>query len=272
MRSYAQTNIQLFNQLRREGYSTTELNLIRDAYELAMTCYSCRFSPSGRPFIAHVIRTASILASLPVPPKVVAAGLIHNIYEKGDFGDGRRGISPARRKRVASLVGQEVEEYVAKFPTLYWESRTTQLARDNPDKLSLIDRNILLTLFADHLEHLLDYDVLYYDYAVAQYYIDHSKIAAEIAEGLGVCSLAAHLREAIRAAKSAELPIDLTASKIRHASSLVVPNSCRKRFPVALRRFLAHTARASRTPMDKLKFLHAKLAKSVEIIFGAKSG
>ena len=234
MQPYAQTNIQLFNQLRRQDYSSADLSLVRDAYELAMVLYSCRFTPSGIPFIVHVIRTASILASLPVPPKVVAAGLIHNIYEKGDFGDGRQGISPARRKRVASLVGQEVEQYVAKFPTLYWESRTTQLARDNPDKLSLIDRNILLTLFADHLEHLLDYDVLHYDHAVAQYYIDHSKIAAEIAEGLGACSLAAHLREAIRAAEIAELPIDLPASKIRHASFLVVPNSCRKRFSVAL--------------------------------------
>jgi hypothetical protein len=32
---YAQTNIQLFNQLHREGYSKAELNLIRNAYELA---------------------------------------------------------------------------------------------------------------------------------------------------------------------------------------------------------------------------------------------
>ena len=60
---YAQTNIQLFNQLRRDGYSKTDLDLVRDAYELAMVLFSGRFQPSGKSFIAHVVGTASILAS-----------------------------------------------------------------------------------------------------------------------------------------------------------------------------------------------------------------
>jgi len=111
MNSYAQTNIQLFKQLRREGYSNTDLSLVRDAYELAMVLYSCRFLPSGRPFIAHVVRTASILAALHLSAQVVAAGLLHNAYGTGDFGDGSGGISTAKRALISRVLSPEVEEY-----------------------------------------------------------------------------------------------------------------------------------------------------------------
>ncbi len=89
MHSYAQTNIQLFNQLRQDGYSDADLILVRNAYELAMVLFTGRFQPSGKSFIAHVVGTASILAWLRLPAPVVAAGLLHNVYENGDFGDGR---------------------------------------------------------------------------------------------------------------------------------------------------------------------------------------
>lgn len=37
---YAQTNIQLFEQFQREGYSSLDLSLIREAYELAVQLLS----------------------------------------------------------------------------------------------------------------------------------------------------------------------------------------------------------------------------------------
>ena len=67
MHSCAQTNIQLFNQLRRDAYSDGDLNLVRHAYESAMVLFSGRFQPSGKSFIAHVVGTASILAWLRLP-------------------------------------------------------------------------------------------------------------------------------------------------------------------------------------------------------------
>ena len=36
MNAYAQTNIQLLNQLRAEGYATPELARIRDVYKLTV--------------------------------------------------------------------------------------------------------------------------------------------------------------------------------------------------------------------------------------------
>ena len=45
MHYYAQTNIQLFNQLRRDGYSRADLDLVRDGYELALVLFTAAFSP-----------------------------------------------------------------------------------------------------------------------------------------------------------------------------------------------------------------------------------
>src|SRR5690349_6606442 len=134
MHSCAQTNIQLFNQLRQDAYSDGDLKLVRHAYELAMVLFSGRFQPSGKCFIAHVIGTASILAWLRLPAPVVAAGLLHNAYGNGDFGDGRKGPTRSRRRRIRESLGPEVETYVAKFSALYWE-RDIRSARHNPDML-----------------------------------------------------------------------------------------------------------------------------------------
>src|SRR5262249_46303721 len=158
MQSYAQTNLQLFNQLRSEGYSSADLDLVRNAYQLAMLLFSGCFQPSGKPFIAHVVGTASILASLRLPGAVVAAGLLHNVYEQGDFGIARRNTSLGKRRKIRQLLGSEVEDYVAKFSAFHWRSPRAQLALNNPARLRLVDRHVLSLRLADHLEHLLDLD------------------------------------------------------------------------------------------------------------------
>ncbi len=243
MHPYAQTNLQLFNQLRGDGYSRTDLGLVRDAYELAMVFFSGRFQASGKSFIAHVVGTASILASLRLPAPIVAAGLLHNIYENGDFSDGRNGISKSRRRKIRNVLGAEVETYIAKFPALYWEPLTTQLARRHPDKIDSTVRAVLLILFAEHLEHLLDLDALYGADRVARSFIDRSKDAAEIADALGVPQLAAELRAAIRETQAGKLLVEPVENRRREDSFVVVPRSCRKRLRAALRSGAYHLRR-----------------------------
>ena len=75
MHAYAQTNVQLFNQLQSEGYSARDRELVRLAYEFAMGLFTGLFLPSGKTFIDHLVGTASILTSLHVPVEVVAASV-----------------------------------------------------------------------------------------------------------------------------------------------------------------------------------------------------
>src|SRR5262249_39814282 len=144
-------------------YSKADLTFMRDAYELAMVLFSGRFQPSGKGFLAHAVGTASILASLRESPPVLAAGLLHNAYRAGDFGDGRFGPTAKRREQVRRILGSEVDEYLARFPALYWNPPRIESSRLDPYSLNAPDRNLLIVGIADLLEHLGDLDLLYYE-------------------------------------------------------------------------------------------------------------
>src|SRR5262245_13883641 len=115
MNEYAQTNLQLYTQLRRAAYTDTDLGLVRAGYDLAMNLFSASFRGSGKPLLSHLVGTASILASIGRSPAVVTAGLLHAAYALGDFGDGRFGTTDAKRARVRMAVGSEVEDLVARY-------------------------------------------------------------------------------------------------------------------------------------------------------------
>jgi gluconolactonase len=271
MHSYAQTNLQLFNQLRTDGYSSPDLDLVYDAYQLAMSLFSGRFQPSGKPFIAHVVGTASILASLRLPGAVVASGLLHNVYEHGDFGTARRNASGVKRRNIKRLLGSELEDYVAKFPLFGWKSATAQLALSDPSRLGVVDRHVLSLRLADYLEHLLDLDLLYYGSSARRYYMGNATVAIALADAFELRALAAEIKEAIRQTNSTELPVNLPAGKIRDGSFVIAPRSCRKRFFITLGENLVHITHQSHfTGRKALRVLYRKsigIAKTVLAIY-----
>lgn len=229
---YAQTNIQLFNQLRREGYSDAELALLRNAYELTLHLHTGRFLASGRTHIAHVVGTASILCSLHLPADVVAAGLVHNVYETGDFGCGSKGISRAKRKRVRQTVGEQVEEYAYRFLALRLNPRTLSTISDDPDALDSTDRYAFLIELAERLDHHLSHGGL-------EKYRKHMNrnghLLVGIAEKLGFADLAAEMQKALAKPNAGRVfvkPIDPSSP---NRSRVVAPRSYRKRLRVACR-------------------------------------
>lgn len=239
---YAQTSLQLWEQLHGLGYSDDELCLVRRASVLAAVLFTGRFQPSGKSFIAHVVGTTSILATLRSSAPLLAAGLLHNVYENGDFGSDRAGISRKKRSEIERLLGPEVEEVVAQFSRFGWRSAAVQTARSNPAQLSTVQRNVLLVRLADLLEHLLDLDVLYYEEKVCRYYLNSAMTAVETAENLGLGSLAAEMRVLLGDTLRAELPVKLAPSRYHDWSFVVVPNSCCRRKVLALSQFFATSA------------------------------
>jgi gluconolactonase len=239
---YAQTNLQLFNQLRDEGCPTKDLRLVADAYEMAMHLFSGRFQPSGKSFIAHVVGTASILASLRSPASVVAAGLLHNVYEHGDFGTGVGGRSYRKANKISRLVSAEVESYVAKFAAFHWQSHPARIALATPDRLEPLERNVLLIRLADYLEHLLDLDLLYYSPAGRRYFCDNAGAAIRVAQSLRLEAFAAELEDAIHRLELAELPVELPPEQSRSGSFVIPPASCRRRLPAIFATLATRTA------------------------------
>lgn len=249
---YAQTNIQLFNQLVNDGYATTELTCIRNAYELAMHLFTGRFQASGKMFLAHVVGTASILGSLHLPTAVVAVGLIHNVYMQGDFGDWKNGITDAKRKYIRDAVGKDAEEYAYRFNSLVrGKSQFVRASYDYLENLSPIERNLTLIILADLLEQHLDFGVLYYGNVEERldFIKNDGHIMIETAEKLGFPTLAANLEAAFKETVLADIPVELRNTNGLSHSFVIAPQSHCRRLSIKVFRELDRRLRYSHHPL-----------------------
>ena len=229
MERIAQTNLQLYNQLRREKRSADDLALIRRCYELSVELYTGHFQGDGKPFVAHTIGVASIMGQLGAPSVVVGAACIHNIYGNGDFGDGLREIAtPERRRVVVDAVGDEVEECIYRFRSFRLNPTTIGDISSRLDQLDQRDRDLVTLDLADHLEKYVDYGVLYYgDSAwITDFVDDHRKTLLEIANRLGHPQLGIALADVVDDTARQVVPPEVKREERHRAIELVVPHSC----------------------------------------------
>lgn len=251
LHSYAQTNIQLLNQLQQLGYSDAALERLCRAYGLVMQLFSGRFRPSGKTFIAHLVGTASILAKLEVSAELVTAGLLHAAYTHGDFGS-RSGISEAKRQAVRRVVGDSIETYIAQYTTFAWGTTAIVHWRDRVDQLSAIERDVLLMRLANELEERLDLGLRYCGKDKHQKYAGRdSQPMLELATHLGFLTLAAELEQSFQAIDTAQLPLQLCNPTGLGYSALVLPQSCRPKLTVAVQRAIAKTMHRSRALINQ---------------------
>jgi (p)ppGpp synthase/HD superfamily hydrolase len=237
--SYAQTNLQLYADLRGAGYSAADIERIRAAYELALALFTGRYRGSGKPFLAHVVGTASILASLQARASIVAAGLLHAAYSQGEFGNGWSGTAPGKRERLRDAVGPEVEDLVGRYTRLRWQADTIPKIHERLEAMDSRERDVLLVRLANELEDHLDLGALYCadagrrrDQASAS--LD---LCVDMARRLGFPELATALAQAFTETLSADVPMALRRGD--SGSFVVAPASYGLRWPVQLRRLLA---------------------------------
>ncbi len=239
MHRFAQTNIQLFNQLRVLGYPPDGLSPVVGAYELAMRLFTGRFRASGKTFIAHVVGTASILASLRVSLSLVAAALLHAAYGSGDFGDGDTGMTEARRNQVKATVGEEVEEYVARYTSFRWYDEAIATIHARLKTMASRDRGVLLMRLANELEEYLDLGILYSGdekRKQVNYINENGGFMIQMAEALGFPTLGADFAQAFKEAASREIPPGLR--RHQNSSFLLAPQT-HQRLTEAVARRLA---------------------------------
>lgn len=225
VRTYAQTNIQLFNQLCLNNYSEVDLKYMCDIYELALQLFASRLRGSGKPFLSHLVGTASILATLQAPKNVIAAGLLHAAYIYGEYGTGECGMTDAKREQVRQVVGSETEQLIADYTTLKWNQCTIPKIRDCIDLLNSHSRQVLLMRLANELEDHLDLGVLYCGNAKQrrEYIRSSLFMCVEMATQLGFSSLATALECAFEECLLVELPAVIRG--IKNSSFLLQPGN-----------------------------------------------
>lgn len=234
----ARNQVQLYNQLQDQGRHGGELRLIRSAYDLTAQLYAGAYQADGKPFVLHVVAVASTLALLELPGELVAAALLHNVYNNADFGDGRkRRISPRRQAMVRAAVGEEVEGLVRRFAEIRLERRLDELigaAADMPEP----DRHLVTMDLADVLEKYLDGGVLYFGDGkwVTAFADRRLPDLIALARALGHPVLGEALRLVVERAGARRVdPALLTGSTQRYLR-FVLPLSARRSVPVLVRR------------------------------------
>lgn len=261
MYSYAQTNIQLFNQLQSEGYSNNDLVCVLNSYELAMELFTGLFRPSGKTFIDHSIGTASILVSLHVPVNIVVAGLLHAAYVHGDFGSvSIRSISDDKRKQVIHAIGEQVEEYVAEYTTFRWNSQTIPTICVRLNALTPIERDVVLMRLANELEDNLNLGVLYCSDAERrrEFIKRFGPIMVDMADKLGFPTLASELGRAFRETTATEIPEELRSRSGQIRAYLIAPKSYRKRPSAVCCHLLTSGLGRSRKLFQKMRKMYGR--------------
>lgn len=243
---YAQTNLQLYTQMRESGCEADDLRLVRSGYDLAMRLFTASFRGSGKPLLAHLVGTASILAAIRQPTRIVTAGLLHAAYALGDFGDGRLGMTGVKRARVRDAVGDAVEDLIARYTEFDWNRRTIPNILARVEALTAVEREVLTIRLANELEDHLDYGVLYCGNGEARREYIRSPLnqSVDMARRLGLDELAQELDRAFRETLAAELPPVL---RNPHDYTFVQPlASYSPRLTVAARRYLDTSPRLAR--------------------------
>jgi hypothetical protein len=152
LRETAQTNLDLYRQLHDRGWNRADLVLARDGYGLAMRLFSDRFRANGKPFVAHLVGTASLLATVGARPPIVLAGLLHAAYENGVFADGVGGASDEHRRIVRDAIGHDAEALVAAYRALKWTPATIEPLLAGWENVSAVQKDVLLMRVANELE------------------------------------------------------------------------------------------------------------------------
>lgn len=272
MHSYAQTIIQLLTQLRRDGYSKDELYRISRAYEQVMRLFTGLYRPSGKTVIAHSVGTASILSFLHVSEQVVSAGLVHAAYTHGDFGSWAKGISDAKREQVRRSVGDEVEEYVARYTALQWNARTIPVLYEQLHSLEPIDRTVLLIRIANELDDLLDLGVLYCFSAESKLrrYTKFGYMMIEMADKLGFPNLGTEIAQVLKETVSAEIPPELRSRQ--PGVNLIAPRSFARRLSVAICQDHHHAVRFLHSVIGRIGHgIVRRLHSSIGLHIGRRS-
>ena len=150
----AQTFLDLYRELKLQHYRTQDLELIFHAHELATRIFSGSYRPTYKPFICHLVGTASILGKCGERRELIAAGLLHSAYSLGAFGDRTREVTKQKRRAVSQWVGVETEALVYQYSIADWS--TFERFDGEVGNRQGIERELLALKLADLFDDISD--------------------------------------------------------------------------------------------------------------------
>ncbi len=125
------------------------INIIKDAYELAASKHEGQFRKSGDPYISHPLHVAYMLCELQAGPATVAAGLLHDVVEDTDVT--LEYVKKHFGNDVASIV-----DGVTKISQLKYMTKEKVLAKSHQKILLAMakDVRVILVKLVDRLHNM----------------------------------------------------------------------------------------------------------------------
>ena len=125
------------------------INLIKDAYELAALKHEGQFRKSGEPYICHPLHVAYLLCEYNAGPATIAAGLLHDVVEDTDV------TLEEVRKRFGEDVAKIVDG-VTKISKLKYMTKEKVLAKSHQKILLAMakDVRVILVKLVDRLHNM----------------------------------------------------------------------------------------------------------------------
>ena len=130
-------------------YNSTEVEIIRKAYDLAFELHKGQYRQSGEPYIIHPLNVAYILSEMHADKDTICAGLLHDTLE--DTKVTKEDIAENFNKEIANLV-----DGVTKISKMNFSSKAEQnLANTRKIITSLTDDvRIIIIKLADRLHNM----------------------------------------------------------------------------------------------------------------------
>jgi hypothetical protein len=227
--SLAQTNLQLYHQLRELRWDESSLAQVQRAHGFAQRLWSSQYRPSGKTFVSHLVGTASALAHAGEEIHIVQAGLLHAAYDSGDFGSGTLGSCEANREILRACVGPEAEQLVLEYSAFAWwpDGVSALSAMDNA--LSRSQRALLAMRIANEWDDWLDGGILQ---SGKRHLAEHEPVATQkmvqLARANGMETLAEGLEDAASSARGLGLS-STSHERMPSASYSLLPASAKLR-------------------------------------------
>ena len=215
MYKYAQTNIQLYRQLQGAGYSSDSLQQVREAYNIGCLLFSAQYRPNGKPFICHLVGTASILATHGARPRLVVAGLLHAAYVLGNFGSIWPKTTRRNRQLVRDVIGEGAEILVRRYTDFKWGAKIAERLIQETHGLDEIGRSVILMRIANELEEAITGDILFEPEMRRKVKARCLPYCSQLAEALDWHELAEEIIEVFQALPEYDVPEELVTEHPR---------------------------------------------------------
>jgi (p)ppGpp synthase/HD superfamily hydrolase len=111
----AQTNLQLYSQMRSAGFTPADIQRMQKDYETACYLFAPKCRSTGRPFLCHAVGTASAALIEGAPLLDVRAALLHAAYKHGRFPDHKRRRTQAHEDWLTDRSGSELAALIGDF-------------------------------------------------------------------------------------------------------------------------------------------------------------